>query len=304
MKKNNLINNTNIQGSIVALITPMFKNGSIDIFSYKNLINWHIKEKTDALVIVGTTGESSTVTLKEKIELIKIAVKQVNERIKIIAGVGSNSTIESIELSIKALKAGANAGLSVTPYYNKPNQKGIYFHFKEISENTKLPIILYDVPSRTSSKISIENIINLSELPNIIGIKDATGNIKDSLYLLNELSKKNVNFRLYSGDDSLSSVLMLMGAKGSISVTANIFPNTIKKLCDSAISGDLIKTKKIDNEIYKIYKILSLDTNPIPIKFCLNYLCKINYGFRLPLSDIDVNFKKKEIIKCLNHLAK
>ncbi|AWD32289.1 4-hydroxy-tetrahydrodipicolinate synthase [Candidatus Kinetoplastibacterium sorsogonicusi] len=287
-----------ISGSIVALITPMTPEGNIDYITYKRLIDWHIEEGTDALVVVGTTGESPSVSMDENAELIKVAVEYSNGRIPIISGVGANSTSEAIHLTKFAKKVGADAGLSVVPYYNKPSQDGIYQHFKNIAENVDLPIILYNVPGRTSVDMSNETVIKLTEIPGIIGIKDATGDIARGALLIRDCPS---DFKIFSGDDSTAAALMMLGCSGSISVTANILPKTLKMLCDASMQGDIKKARELNSMLAPINKALFIEANPIPVKWALSELGMISLGYRLPL--IPLNEKYHNLVRNAMKLA-
>lgn len=271
---------TIFHGSIVALITPMTPDGKIDYDTYKSLIDWHINEGTDALVVVGTTGESPSVSMDENAELIKVAVQHANGRIPVISGVGANSTTEAIHLTRFAKEVGADAGLSVVPYYNKPSQEGIYKHFQKIAESVDLPIILYNVPGRTSVDMTNETAIKLASVPGIIGIKDATGDVARGVLLMRNSPK---DFQVFSGDDATSAALMMLGAVGSISVTANILPKLVKKLCFTAKNGNINQVRELNSILAPINKALFLEANPIPVKWALSEMGLISLGYRLPL---------------------
>ena len=241
------------QGSLVALVTPMQADGSIDKNSLHELVEWHIASSTDGLVVTGTTGESSTLNTEEQLEIISSIVKQVAKRIPVIAGTGSNSTQHTIELTQGAKKAGADAALIVTPYYNKPPQNGLYAHYKKIAEKVSLPILLYNVPGRTACDLLPETIERLAKIPNIIGIKEATGKIERATEILQRCGK---NFAIYSGDDETALNLMLAGAKGDISVTANIAPRKMHDMCAAALSGNKDLAEKINAELMPLHKKL------------------------------------------------
>lgn len=268
------------KGSIPALVTPMHANGDIDFDSYKNLIDWHIKEGSDALVVVGTSGESPTVDFEEHMRLITIAVEHSAGRIPIIAGVGGNSTKEAIFLTHHAEKAGAQAGLSVVPYYNKPTQEGIYLHFKAIVENTSLPIILYNVPGRTMANMSNDTILRLAQLPGIMAIKEATGDIARLAELLHH---KPAHFQVYSGDDPTAAALIMLGGQANISVTANIAPRMMHDLCVAASQGDLATVRALNGKLSALNRLLFVESNPIPIKFAVSKMGLSPLGYRLPL---------------------
>ncbi|WBF65890.1 MAG: 4-hydroxy-tetrahydrodipicolinate synthase [Candidatus Kinetoplastibacterium crithidii] len=267
-------------GSIVALVTPMLPDGTFDFDSYRSLIDWHISEGTDALVVVGTTGESPSVSFDEHAELIKVAVEHSNGRIPVIAGVGANSTSEAIYLTEHAKRVGAHAGLSVVPYYNKPSQEGIYRHFKMIAESVDLPIILYNVPGRTVADISNETVVRLSEIPGIIGLKDATGDIARGVLLLREIPD---GFQVFSGDDPTAAAFIMLGAAGNISVTANIAPRLVHDLCEAAKAGNVAMVRQLNMKLSLLNKALFVEANPIPVKWALSELGLTSLGYRLPL---------------------
>lgn len=267
-------------GSIPALITPMLPNGDIDYEAYKKLIDWHVAEGSDALVVVGTSGESPTVDFDEHIKLIRVAVEHAAGRIPVIAGVGANSTKEAVFLSQQAEKAGAQAGLSVVPYYNKPTQEGMYLHFKEIAENTSLPTILYNVPGRTIANMSNETILRLAQIPGIMGIKDATGDISRLGELLRDKPK---HFQVYSGDDPTAAALIMLGGQANISVTANIAPRMMHDLCIAAAAGDLIKVRELNGKLATLNRVLFIEANPIPVKYAVAEMGLSQLGYRLPL---------------------
>ncbi|MBA5639646.1 4-hydroxy-tetrahydrodipicolinate synthase [Duganella sp. LX20W] len=269
-----------IKGSIVAIVTPMHADGSLDFPGLNKLIDWHIAEGTDGIVIVGTTGESATVTVEEHCALIKAAVEHTNGRIPIIAGTGGNSTAEAIELTRYAKEAGADAALLVVPYYNRPTQEGMYQHFKAIAEAVDLPIILYNVPGRTVADMSNETILRLAAIPNIVGVKDATGNIGRGLDLLRLAPK---SFAVYSGDDPSAMALMLAGGKGNISVTANVAPRAMHEMCKAAMEGDIAKAVEINNKVFPLHQKLFIEPNPVPVKWALAEMGMMPAGIRLPL---------------------
>ncbi|MDO9422464.1 MAG: 4-hydroxy-tetrahydrodipicolinate synthase [Herminiimonas sp.] len=279
--------NGGISGSLVALVTPMYPDGRLDLEAFRNLIEWHISEGTDGIVVAGTTGESPTIDTEEHGELIRIAVEQAAGRLPIIAGTGANSTAEAIELTEFARHVGASASLSVVPYYNKPSQEGLYRHYRKIVETVDLPLILYNVPGRTVADLENQTVLRLSQVPGVVGIKDATGNISRGLMLLRELPQ---SFAVFSGDDATASVLMLAGARGNISVTANVLPRLMKALCDAALRGAVQQTREIDNLLAPINRALFIEANPIPVKWVLAKLGHILEGYRLPLSELDERF--------------
>ncbi len=276
-----------ITGSLVAIVTPMKADGSLDLPALRQLIDWHIAEGTDGIVIVGTTGESPTVSVEEHCELIKVAVEHTAKRIPIIAGTGGNSTSEAIELTEFAKKVGADASLQVVPYYNKPTQEGMYLHFKTIAEKVDLPVILYNVPGRTVADMSNETIIRLAKVPGVIGVKDATGNLERGMQLLAGLKAAACNdFAVYSGDDLTALLLMLMGGHGNISVTANVAPKLMHELCVAAMSGDVAKAKDIQYQLLAVHKSMFIEANPIPVKWALYAMGKMADGIRLPLTTL------------------
>lgn len=269
-----------IKGSIAAIVTPMHADGSLDLPCLRKLIDWHIEQGTDGIVIVGTTGESPTVSVTEHCDLIELAVKHADKRIPIIAGTGGNSTTEAIELTQYAKKIGADASLLVVPYYNRPTQEGMYQHFKKIAESVDLPAILYNVPGRTVADMDNATVLRLSSVPGIIGIKDATGNIARGLDLLRIVPS---SFAVYSGDDCTAIALMLCGAQGNISVTANIVPRLMHDLCDACFAGDVTRAIGINNLLLPLHNALFTEPNPLPIKWAMTQLNLIPDGIRLPL---------------------
>ncbi|MCE2867460.1 MAG: 4-hydroxy-tetrahydrodipicolinate synthase [Burkholderiaceae bacterium] len=269
-----------IQGSIVAIVTPMFEDGSLDFQSLKALLDWHIAEGTDAIVIVGTTGESPTVTVEEHCELIKVAIEHVAGRIPVIAGTGGNSTSEAIELTAYAKQAGADASLQVVPYYNRPTQDGMVQHFTRIAESVDLPVILYNVPGRTVADMSNDTIVRLSSVPGIVGVKDATGNIARGTELLRAVPK---SFAVYSGDDATAMALMFCGGKGNISVTANVAPRAMHELCVAAMAGQVAEAVAINDKLIPLHNRLFVEPNPVPVKWALQQMGRIQSGIRLPL---------------------
>jgi len=269
-----------IQGSIVAIVTPMHADGSLDLPGLRNLIDWHIAEGTDGIVIVGTTGESPTVSVDEHCELIKVAVDHVAKRIPVIAGTGGNSTAEAIELTRYAKEVGADASLQVVPYYNRPTQEGMYQHFRKIAEAVDLPVILYNVPGRTVADMSNDTIVRLAQVPGIIGVKDATGNVGRGTDLLRLVPQ---SFAVYSGDDATAMALMFCGAKGNISVTANIAPRAMHELCVAAMQRDVARAVEINNRMLPLHNKLFVEPNPVPVKWAMAEMGKIPSGIRLPL---------------------
>lgn len=286
-----------IRGSIVALVTPMFEDGSIDFDSYRNLIEMHIAAGTDAIVAVGTTGESPTVDVPEHNELIRVAVETAAGRIPVIAGTGANSTREAIILTEYAASVGADASLQVVPYYNKPTQEGLYQHFKTISEAVDLPIILYNVPGRTSCDLKNDTVLRLAQLPNIIGIKDATGDLARAAELMSRLPNKH-EFAVYSGNDDSSLALMLMGGDGVISVTANLVPEQMKKMCDAALSLNVNEARQINDRLMPLHKELFCEPNPIAPKWALQRMGLIPGGIRLPLTPLSAG-KREQVERAM-----
>lgn len=272
-----------LTGSIVAIVTPMHEDGRLDIPRFKSLIDWHVSEGTDAIVVVGTTGESPTVNFDEHKELIRVAVEHAAGRIPIIAGTGANSTAEAIELTESAKAAGATACLSVVPYYNKPSQEGLYRHFRAVAEAVGLPLIVYNVPGRTVADISNDTMLRLAQLPSIIGIKDATANIERGSDLLRRSAR---DFAVYSGDDATGLALMLLGGRGIISVTANVAPRLMHEMCAAALVGDLKRAREINFKLLPLHQKLFVEANPIPVKWACAQLGLIGAGIRLPLTPL------------------
>lgn len=269
-------------GSIVALVTPMTLEGNIDIEALERLIEWHIDSKTDAIVVAGSTGESATLTFEEKRTLIKVATIIADERVPIIAGTGTNSTATSIELTQMAMEEGADACLLVTPYYNKPTQQGLYEHFSAVAHAVPIPIILYNVPGRTGCDLLPETVASLANISNIIGIKEATGSIERTKEII---AICHDNFHVYSGEDALTLDLMKLGAKGVISVTANVAPEQMYTLCVAA-KTNLDVAELINNGLIPLHKNLFVESNPIPVKWALNQMNRIGPTIRLPLTPL------------------
>lgn len=276
------------QGSMVALVTPMHADGAIDFPALEKLVEFHIQEGTDAIVAVGTTGESATLTKKEHCEVVRFVVEKANKRIPVIAGTGSNSTQEAQILGQCALEAGAKACLVVTPYYNKPTQHGLYEHYKYLSETVDLPIILYNVPGRTAVDMLPETVQKLAKLPNIVGIKEATGSL-DRLAKLVELCGEN--FDVISGDDDIALASVEKGVKGVISVTANVAPNKMHRAFSAALSGDFVKAKEINQSLEKLHHDLFLEANPIPVKWAVSEMGMAEAGIRLPLTVLSEEYQ-------------
>lgn len=270
-----------ITGSLVALVTPMLEDGSVDFNAYRALIDWHVEQGTDAIVAVGTSGESPTVSVDEHCELMKVAVEHAAGRIPVIAGAGGNSTHEAIKLTRYAHSVGADATLQVVPYYNKPTQEGLYQHFKAIAESSDCPVVLYNVPGRTVADLANETIVRLAQVDNIIGVKDATGDIGRGIQLLKQVPK---DFAVYSGDDLTAAALILMGAHGNISVTANIAPKVMHDLCIAALNHDVVEVRRLNAKLCDLNKLLFIEANPIPVKWALAEMGKIGLGVRSPLT--------------------
>jgi 4-hydroxy-tetrahydrodipicolinate synthase len=286
-----------ITGSLVAIVTPMHPDGSLDLPGLRQLIDWHIAEGTDGIVIVGTTGESPTVSVEEHCELIRVTVEHTAKRIPIIAGTGGNSTSEAIELTAFAKKVGADASLQVVPYYNKPTQEGMYLHFKTIAEKVDLPVILYNVPGRTVADMSNETILRLAKVPGIVGVKDATGNLERGMQLIAGLNAAGcADFAVYSGDDLTALLLMLMGGHGNISVTANVAPRLMHELCLAAIAGDSSKAKEIQYKLLAVHKSMFIEANPIPVKWALHAMGLMASGIRLPLTTLTAGAQEQVLI--------
>lgn len=277
-----------IKGSIVAIVTPMYEDGSLDLPSFRALIDFHIEQGTDAIVVVGTTGESPTVDLDEHELLIAEAVKHTAKRIPVIAGTGANSTREAIELATFSKKAGADASLTVVPYYNKPTQQGLYLHFKTIAEAVDMPHILYNVPSRTVADMSNDTVLRLAQIPNIVGIKDATGNIERGSDLL---LRAPDDFAIYSGDDASTLALMLLGAHGSISVTANVAPKLMHEMCMAALAGDVALAREINYRLLGLHRNLFVEANPIPVKWAVARMGLMKNTLRLPLTPLSASLE-------------
>lgn len=270
-----------LTGSLVAIATPMHADGGLDLERFRRLIDWHIQNGTNGIVVVGTTGESPTVDVEEHCLLIRTAVEHARKRVPIIAGTGANSTREAIELQAFARTAGADLALSVVPYYNKPSQEGLYRHFKAIAEAVDLPTILYNVPGRTVADLHNDTVVRLSGVKGIVGIKDATGNLERGADLLARLPR---DFGVYSGDDGTGLALMLLGGHGVISVTANVAPKAMRKLCDAALAGNLLEARAINSSLIGLHRHLFVEANPIPVKWVLEQMGLVGPGIRLPLT--------------------
>ncbi len=271
---------TQLQGSMVALVTPMLANGDIDYPRLADLIDWHIEQGTDCLVAVGTTGESATLSMQEHSDVIRFFVKHVNGRIPVIAGTGANNTLEAIQLTSEAKEAGADCALLVAPYYNKPTQEGLFQHYKAIAEAVDMPQMLYNVPGRTVVDIAQETVERLANIENIVAIKDATCSVERGKMLIEALGDRIV---VLSGDDGTALELMKHGAKGNISVTANIVPKAMSQVFNAALEGDFETATKIHDTIAPLHKLMFVESSPIPVKYALNKMGKIEQGIRLPL---------------------
>ena len=276
-----------LTGSLVAIVTPMLEDGSLDLACFKKLIDWHIDEGTRGIVVVGTTGESPTVDFDEHKDLIRIAVKYAAGRVPIIAGTGANSTAEAIELSESAKESGAQFSLSVVPYYNKPTQEGMYRHFRAIAEAVDLPLILYNVPGRTVADLQNDTVLRLAQVSNIVGIKDATGSMERASDLLRRAPR---GFAIYSGEDVAGLPLMLMGGHGVISVTANVAPRLMQDMCAAALAGDLPRARDANNRLLGLHTKLFVEANPIPVKWAMAQMGLIGPGLRLPMVPLSANF--------------
>jgi len=272
-----------ITGSIVALVTPMFDDGSVDYATLRKLIDWHISEGTDCIGVVGTTGESPTVNVQEHCEIIRVAVQQAGGRVPIMAGCGANSTAEAIELTKFAKKVGADCQLQVVPYYNKPTQEGQYLHFKAIAEAVDLPMILYNVPGRCVADMAHDTALRLAQVPGIVGIKEATGNIERAQWLIRQAPK---GFAIYSGDDPTAVALMLCGGQGNISVSANLVPRLMHQLCLAAMAGDTKRAMEIQFKLLPLHKNLFVEANPIPVKWAMARMKLCGPTLRLPMTPL------------------
>jgi 4-hydroxy-tetrahydrodipicolinate synthase len=278
---------TRLQGSLVAIITPMHEDGALDLEAFRNLIDWHVREGTDGIVVVGTTGESPTVDFEEHRLLIDTAVKHAAKRIPIIAGTGANSTREAIGLAEHAKKAGADMSLSVVPYYNKPSQEGLYRHFRAIAEAVDMPHIVYNVPGRTVADLHNETVLRLAEIPNIVGIKDATADLQRGAELI---KRRPERFAVYSGDDATALGLMLLGGDGVVSVTANVAPRLMHEMCKAALAGNAAAARETNARLLALHRHLFCEANPIPVKWAVRELGLIRGGIRLPLTPLAETF--------------
>jgi 4-hydroxy-tetrahydrodipicolinate synthase len=272
-----------ITGSIVALVTPMLEDGSIDHHHLRTLIDWHIAEGTDCIGVVGTTGESPTVTVEEHCEIIRVAVEQAAGRVPIMAGCGANSTAEAIELAKFAKNVGADCQLQVVPYYNKPTQEGQYLHFRAIAEAVGLPMVLYNVPGRSVADMQHDTVMRLAQIDGIIGIKEATGNIERAQWLIHEAPK---GFAVYSGDDGTAVALMLCGGQGNVSVTANVAPQLMHQLCVAAMAGQAQEAMAIQRQLLNLHKHMFIEANPIPVKWAVARMGLCGGHMRLPMTPL------------------
>lgn len=272
------------RGSIVALVTPMHEDGSVDYAALRALVDWHVEEGTDCIGVVGTTGESPTVDVEEHCEIIRVAVEQAAGRVPVMAGCGGNSTREAIALAQFAREVGADSQLQVVPYYNKPGQEGLYRHFRAIAEATgELPIVLYNVPGRSAADMQHDTVLRLAQVPGVAGIKEATGNIERAQWLLRD---RPAGFRVYSGDDGTAVALMLCGGDGNVSVTANVAPGPMRALCAAALAGDVARAMEIQLRLLPLHKQLFVEANPIPVKWALSRLGRCGGTLRLPLTEL------------------
>jgi 4-hydroxy-tetrahydrodipicolinate synthase len=277
-----------ISGSIVALVTPLKPDLSVDYATLRKLIDWHIQEGTDCIGVVGTTGESPTVNVEEHREIIRVSVEQANKRVPIMAGCGANSTQEAIALAKFAKQVGADCQLQVVPYYNKPTQEGQFQHFKAIAEAEDLPMVLYNVPGRTVADMQHDTVLRLTQVPGIVGIKEATGNIERAQWLIRETPE---SFAVYSGDDPTAVALMLCGGQGNVSVTANVAPKLMHDLCMAAIKGDVHKAMQIQFKLMPVHKHLFVEANPIPVKWAMAKMGLCGPTLRLPLTPLASPFE-------------
>lgn len=279
-----------IKGSLVALVTPMHADGSLDLDTFDQLIDWHVDAGTDGIVVVGTTGESATLSTEEHCDLVAHCVKSVNGRIPVIAGTGSNNTQEALYFTQSAKEHGADACLLVTPYYTKPSQEGLYQHFKYLAESVQIPQILYNVPGRTACDLSLDTVKRLCDVENITGIKDATGNLERGLELIKECGEQ---IAVYSGEDAISLKLLAGGGDGVISVTANVAPAAMAQMCELALAGNIDEAEQIDQQLAALHRDLFVEANPVPVKWALQKMGKIPAGIRLPLVELNSQYHVK-----------
>ncbi|OSI16821.1 4-hydroxy-tetrahydrodipicolinate synthase [Neisseria dumasiana] len=279
-----------LKGSLVALVTPMNQDGSVNFDQLKSLIDWHIENGTDAIVAVGTTGESATLPVEEHLAVIEATVKHVNKRIPVVAGTGANNTVEAIELSKAAQRLGADYTLSVVPYYNKPSQEGIYRHFKAIAEAASIPMIIYNVPGRTVVNMSDDTILRLANIPNIVGVKEASGDIGRETDLINRVPE---GFAVYSGDDPTAMAFMLCGGDGVISVAANVAPKPFADMCRAALKGDIPAARALNKQLVPVYNVMFCEPSPAAPKWALSELGKCNPHVRLPIIELSSDGQDK-----------
>lgn len=278
---------SDIHGSIVAIVTPMHQDGSLDYPALNNLLEWHIESGTNAIVVVGTTGESATLSNDEHCALVAHCVKQVAGRIPLIAGTGSNNTNEALYFTESAKDNGADAALLVTPYYNRPSQEGLYQHFRKVAEAVDIPQILYNVPGRTACDLALETVDKLANLENIVAIKDATGDIPRGIELIEKVGDR---LAVYSGEDAITLPLIMAGARGTISVTANVAPVLMSEMCSLALAGNEAAARAVDDKLSLLHKTLFLEANPVPVKWALQQMGLIHAGIRLPLVELDAQY--------------
>ena len=276
-----------LKGSLVAIVTPMRGDGPIDLSAFDRLVDWHVDAGTNGIVVVGTTGESATLSIQEHCDLVSHCVEVADKRIPIIAGTGSNSTDEALYFTKSAAEHGADAALLVTPYYNKPSQEGLYQHFKVVAEAVDIPQILYNVPGRTACDMNLETVNRLADLENIVGIKDATGDIMRGHELVQRCGDR---LKVYSGEDAITLALMEGGADGTISVTANVIPSLMSEMCGLALAGDFAAAAEVDSRLALLHQNLFLEANPVPVKWALAKMGLIASGIRLPLVELDVKY--------------
>lgn len=279
-----------LKGSLVALVTPMNQDGSVNFDQLKSLIDWHIENGTDAIVAVGTTGESATLPVEEHLAVIEATVKHVNKRIPVVAGTGANNTVEAIELSKAAQRLGADYTLSVVPYYNKPSQEGIYRHFKAIAEAASIPMIIYNVPGRTVVNMTNDTILRLANIPNIVGVKEASGDIGRETDLINRVPE---GFAVYSGDDPTAMAFMLCGGDGVISVAANVAPKPFADMCKAALKGDIPAARALNKQLVPVYNVMFCEPSPAAPKWALSELGKCNPHVRLPIIELSSDGQDK-----------
>ena len=284
-------NNALPRGSIVALVTPMHDDGSVDYPALRALVDWHVEEGTDCIGVVGTTGESPTVDVEEHCEVIRVAVEHAARRVPVMAGCGANSTSEAIALAQFARGVGADSQLQVVPYYNKPGQEGLYRHFRAIAEATgDLPVVLYNVPGRSVADLQHDTVLRLAQVPGIAGIKEATGNLERAQWLIRDVPE---GFTVYSGDDATAVALMLCGGAGNVSVTANVAPCLMHELCEAAMAGDVARAMQIQLRLLPVHKQLFVEANPIPVKWAMARLGLCGGTLRLPLTELDAANRPK-----------